>query len=58
MGGRRVVQDSDDESNAPDSPPADRDDLELSLSPIVDLHYSSPPKLLSRSTDPATESTG
>ena len=60
MGGRKiVVHDSDDEPDAADSPPAsDTADHELSLSPIINLQYSSPPKILDHSGDTSTASTG
>ena len=59
MGGRKIVQDSDDEPDAADSPPAfDTADLELSLSPIINLQYSSPPKILDHSGEISVASTG
>lgn len=59
MAGRRVVQDSDDESNGEGSPQsADQEPLELSLDTIIDLQSSSPPKVLQQSGQPSTGSTG
>lgn len=59
MGSRKIVQDSGDESIVVDSPRASgANKLELSLSPIIDLQYSSPPKIHGHSVDTATGSTG
>jgi len=59
MGGRKIIQDSDDESNPEASPPpTDMAGLELSLSPIIDLQYSSPPRILEQSGETRTESSG
>lgn len=56
-----MIQDSDDESDAGASPPpTGADDLELSLSPIIDLQYSSPTstKIMDASEDTSNVSTG
>jgi len=59
MGGRKIIQDSDDESNPEASPPpTDTAGLELSLSPIIDLQYSSPPRILDQLGDTNIEPTG
>ena len=59
MAGRRVVQDSDDESNGEGSPQAaDQEPLDLSLDTIIDLQSSSPPKILQQSGQLSTGSTG
>ena len=59
MGGRKVVQDSDDESNAEGSPPpTDAATLELSLSPIINLQYSSPLKILGHFGETSADATG
>lgn len=59
MGERKIIQDSDDESNPEASPPpTDMAGLELSLSPIIDLQYSSPPKILEQLGEIGTESSG
>ena len=59
MAGRRVVQDSDDESNGEGSPqPADQEPLDLSLDTIIDLQSSSPPKILQQSGQLSTGSAG
>ena len=59
MPGRRIVQDSDDESNGEGTPqPADQEPLDLSLDTIIDLQSSSPPKILQQSGQPSTSSTG
>ena len=59
MEGRKIIQDSDDESNWGNSPPpADHDSHDPSLDTIIVLPSSSPRQLIEQSEQPSTSSTG
>ena len=59
MAGRKVVQDSDDESNEGGSPlPPEDEPLQLSLDTIIDLPSSNPSKIMQQFEQPSTGSTG
>lgn len=62
MGGRNVVEDSDDEDNVegspPPRPPSGSGISELNLSSIVDMPSSPSSRLMQQSGEPSTGSTG
>ena len=59
MEGRKIIQDSDDESNCGNSPPpTDHDSRDPSLNTIIVLPSSSPRQLIEQSEQPSTSSTG